>query len=778
VAEALFYPKPFDAVIWDEFKGGPVFIDFEYQGDRPTILGLCQGGRAASDSWGEHAITTLHRLEDSGAVWIGYNLIMADLPLLTRTLGRPPEKYIDLILIYYLLNADLCKGAPKDEDDEERGRGYMDLWSMASLYTDLPQWKVCRGEACDGPCPVHNIFWYNALDTLALELAYPRLLKELDEKKIPTSLYDHLHRLAHVCYAMEQQGIKIDWDYVDKLSEKIEASKNNLFPCREVWEGKSGRRLKHPRIEYDAPFNPQSPSQILKWFKENGVVLESASLEDLHRAAEKYASKTGPYEWLDRLIRYREAGKGLKAWFDRTHAAKDGLIHPRFIPYGTSTGRLASSGPNFQNIPRVGWGQEVRRAIIPRDPSLHIAKADYSQIELRVCLWYAGVEADFEDAFQWLADQVGRPFEQAAALPFCVHSTPRDVAKSVGHTCLTPEHQVLTADGWKRIDLVDWKDRVAQWSPDKGIEFVRPLNLYAYQVNETLLHINGPHFSTICTKNHFFPVMDPYYRLHRVPATVAVDWGGFITFVDNDYNNPIQILTKGCYDVTEIHYRGPVYCLAVPSRYFIVRRGEVVHVTGNSNYGEGLVVLSPSDLDRSKELIRRGALRVYRDWEYAGGIVGFTGVNLAQRLFGSASLEHRKMALDIQDQYFRRFPKLREWQKEVSRQAEKGYVQTASGRYLKLEGSPAEKLKQALAAFGQGGAADYCQEAMIRYYQQGYVPLLQVHDELVFEVPADMPDEDLRQFFSQMSEESKLLRGFRCPAKVKRGPNYLDMWKI
>jgi len=781
VAASLLYPKIYDAIRWEDFGAGPVAIDFEYEGDKPTILGLSQNGIAASAPWDDYCGRILLRLEEAGAIWLGYNFIMADLPLLTGVLGKPPKRYVDVILLYYLLNADLCKNAPKDEEDEDRGRGFMDLWSMASLYTDLPQWKHCRGELCEGPCPVHNVFYYNALDALALELAYPKLLQELEEKKIPVELYDHLHKLTHVCWAMEQQGIKIDWEYVDWLSEQIDRTKAGLFPYREIWEGKSGRRLKHPRIEFDAPFNPQSPRQILEWFKEQRVPLESASLQDLHKAAERIGFSHPAAHWLEKLIKYKEAGKGLKAWFDRSHAGKDGLIYPRFIPYGTSTGRLASSGPNFQNIPRVGWGKQVRRAIIPRDPSLELAKADYSQIELRMCLWYAGVEADFADAFSWLVEQVGRPFEQAASLPFCTYDSPRDIAKSVGHACLTPDHEVYTEQrGWVRIDQLRHADKVLVWDPGTfSTYFAFPLAYYRYYVKEPLVRITGHGFSTVCTRNHYFPI-SPHRdgEVFRVPAEVAVHRGGLIHFMFGDLDNPLEILPKQDVEMTTEYYEGPVYCLAVPTKFFVVRHGGSVHITGNSNYGEGLVVLPPGRLEKSKNLISRGALKVYRDWEYAGGVVGFTGVNLAMRLFGSASLEHRKLALEIQDQYFRRFPQIREWQKKLSEQAEKGYVQTASGRYLRLQGSPEERLKQALAFHGQGGAADYCQEAMIKYYQSGHVPLLQVHDELVFEIPATMSDKQVLEFFSVMQQESSFFPGFTCPVKVKRGSNYLDMREI
>jgi hypothetical protein len=44
-------------------------------------------------------------------------------------------------------------------------------------------------------------------------------------------------------------------------------------------------------------------------------------------------------------------------------------------------------------------------------------------------------------------------------------------------------------------------------------------------------------------------------------------------------------------------------------------------------------------------MIECGAMVVYYDWEYCGGIVAFTGVNLAERLFKSASYENRKRVL-------------------------------------------------------------------------------------------------------------------------------------
>jgi DNA polymerase I len=97
-------------------------------------------------------------------------------------------------------------------------------------------------------------------------------------------------------------------------------------------------------------------------------------------------------------------------------------VHTSYAMAATSTGRLASTDPNLQNIPvRTEEGRKIRRAFVAAE-GCKLVSADYSQIELRVLAHIADIEAlkqafrDGHDIHAMTASQVfGVPMEKMDA---------------------------------------------------------------------------------------------------------------------------------------------------------------------------------------------------------------------------------------------------------------------------------------------------------------------------------------------------------------------------
>jgi DNA polymerase-1 len=147
-----------------------------------------------------------------------------------------------------------------------------------------------------------------------------------------------------------------------------------------------------------------------------------------------------------------------------------------------------------------------------------------------------------------------------------------------------------------------------------------------------------------------------------------------------------------------------------------------------------------------------------------GIIYGISAFGLAQQL-GIANAEAKAYI----EAYFGRFPEIRDYMEKAKAEARaKGYVTTLFGRKVFV---PDINGKGPLRAFGeraaingpiQGGAADIIKRAMIRLPGELKAAglkarmLLQVHDELVFEVP-DAEIEPTRALVKRVMEAAAAL---------------------
>ena len=67
-------------------------------------------------------------------------------------------------------------------------------------------------------------------------------------------------------------------------------------------------------------------------------------------------------------------------------------MHTSFLLAATTTGRLASSSPNLQNIPiKSIEGKEIRKAFVSQE-KYNLLSADYNQIEMRILADLADVK--------------------------------------------------------------------------------------------------------------------------------------------------------------------------------------------------------------------------------------------------------------------------------------------------------------------------------------------------------------------------------------------------
>ena len=443
-------PEGFRKTLQEARAIGHVGLDLEFQGTHISIIGVASHKSCAACFYDPQlANETL----DLGVQLICHSGIESDWPLIQLATGRkvPLEKLEDSMFLHYLLGGDFCALPGKTEDDDEPGAiGLMNLWAMANLRMAVPNWKQCRGLGCLGPCPKHDPLGYCAMDSYAGLVGFLEMKNEAERMRLPWKLYRERMALGYVCSLMRQKGVYVDQLFIEQLNGEFEEKKQALFPS---YIGKGGKRvftdpnpkqqdfIEKPRL---SPFNPNSPDQVLEYFSRGGIRLDQTQRSDIEKALIQTCKRTGTeYEKskgvllfsvdedtpgilcdLINLYQYKFSGKGLKAWFDPEKIDKDSLIHPRFIATGTGTKRLASNGPNFQNIPARGWGALVRRVIRARQSDYDILKSDKRQLELRMVLYDAGGPQPADDAFNWLVEN---------APEFGVFPKPRDIAKSVSH---------------------------------------------------------------------------------------------------------------------------------------------------------------------------------------------------------------------------------------------------------------------------------------------------------------------------------------------------------
>jgi len=211
-----------------------------------------------------------------------------------------------------------------------------------------------------------------------------------------TQVYEMVDRpLAATVGKMEMRGIKVDRDYLAKLSGTFATEIAKLE--QQVYEAAEG------------PFTIGSPQQLgavlydrlgLKGGRKGKSGQYSTDVTEL----ERLAAEGVPVARL--VLDWRQLTKLKSTYTDALQAQinqETGRVHTSYSLSGAQTGRLASTEPNLQNIPiRTEIGRQIRDAFVA-EPGHVLMSADYGQIELRLAAHMADVP-QLKEAFAAGAD--------------------------------------------------------------------------------------------------------------------------------------------------------------------------------------------------------------------------------------------------------------------------------------------------------------------------------------------------------------------------------------
>ena len=319
-------------------------------------------------------------LEDKSIKKIGQNIKFDFIVLKHR--GIEMNSMEDTMLMSYVLDAG-------------KNRHNMDTLSEIHLNHKTIAFKDIVGsgkkEINFSEVEISKAMLYAAEDADITYRLYKIFLKNLKLEKL-INIYELFEKpLIEILANMEINGIKVNSNFLENLSIKFDKKIKNLE--REIYKlANKEFNIASPKQLGEIIYNDLKIA-VLKRTKKGSFATSASVLEDLTFKGHKFPKL---------ILDWRQVSKLKNTYSDslREHInPKTNRVHSSFLLAATTTGRLASSDPNLQNIPiKSEDGKEIRKAFVA-EKGFTLISADYNQIEMRILADLADVK-ELKKAFK------------------------------------------------------------------------------------------------------------------------------------------------------------------------------------------------------------------------------------------------------------------------------------------------------------------------------------------------------------------------------------------
>lgn len=291
------------------------------------------------------------------------------------------NNFFDIQIASYLINAGAGNKLEKIVFEEfgEELKYKTTKSGQASLLLDNSEFE--KKELLEQAIWIYKLYeeYQAKIDLISLEQ-----IKNKNDEKVGNlkKLLENLENpLMKILAKMEFWGIEADREIFKKVSEITEQEINKLEQEIFVLAGRE--------------FNVNSPSQLAEILY-NKLAIPTIGIKKgktgFSTNADQLKKIGGKYPIIAKIERYREIFKLKTTYADALPRLirEDERIHTTFNQTIAATGRLSSSDPNLQNIPRKGkLAKMIRTAFIAGKNKKFVA-VDYSQIDLRVAAHVSG----------------------------------------------------------------------------------------------------------------------------------------------------------------------------------------------------------------------------------------------------------------------------------------------------------------------------------------------------------------------------------------------------